>query len=103
MWHIEMVEGQRGFILVGGSMALKTIGSIASTVLGRKELTNGTKLRLVNALLTLTYGCEARALQAKHRGQIHVTQMGIVGMLQLDRVKRNMNILGYLSQVRWIL
>ena len=49
MWHIEMVEGQRGFILVGGSMALKTIGSIASTVLGRKELTKGRTLTVVNA------------------------------------------------------
>ena len=48
-------------------MALKMIGAIARTVLGRKELTKGTKVRVVNAVVipTLTYGCEAWTLQAR--------------------------------------
>ena len=45
-------------------MASRMVGAIGSTMLGRKELTKGTKLRVVNATVipTLTYGCEAWAL-----------------------------------------
>ena len=41
-------------------IALKMFGVIGRTVLGRKELTKGTKLRVVNAMVipTLTYGCK---------------------------------------------
>ena len=41
-------------------MASKMIGAIGRTVLGRKELTKGTKVRVVNAVVipTLTYGWE---------------------------------------------
>ena len=58
-------------------MASKMIGAIGRTVLGRKELTKGTKVRVVNAMLipTLTYGCEAWTLQARHKGQIEAAQM----------------------------
>ena len=47
-------------------MASKIIGAIGRTVLGRKELTKGTKVRVVNTMVipTLTYGCEAWTLQA---------------------------------------
>ena len=40
---------------------VEEVGAIGSTVLGRKELSKGTKLRVVNAMVipTLTYGCEA--------------------------------------------
>ena len=59
-------------------MASKMIGAIGRTVLGRKELTKSTKLRVVNAMviLTLTYGCEAWTLPARHKGQIEAAQMG---------------------------
>ena len=48
-------------------MASKMIGAIGRTILGRKELTKGTKVRVVNAVVipTLTYGCEAWTLQAR--------------------------------------
>ena len=50
-------------------MASKVTEAIGSIVLGRKELTKGTKLRVVNTMVipTLTYGCEAWALQTKQR------------------------------------
>ena len=42
-------------------MASKMIGVIEGTVLGKKELSKGTKLRVVNAMVILTqvYDCEA--------------------------------------------
>ena len=38
----------------------RMVGAIGSTVLGRKELLKGMKLRVVNAMViaTLIYGCE---------------------------------------------
>ena len=43
-------------------------------MLGRKELSKGTKLRVVNVMVipTLTYGCEAWALQVRHKGRIQI-------------------------------
>lgn len=84
-------------------MASKMIGAIGSTVLGRKELSKGTKLRVVNAMVipTLTYGCEAWALQTKHKGRIQATQMRVLrrieGVTRLDRI-RNVDIKGRLRQ-----
>ena len=42
-------------------MASKMIGVIGSTVLGRKELSKGTKLRVVDVMIkpNQTYDCEA--------------------------------------------
>ena len=42
-------------------MTLRMVRAIGSTVLERKELSKGTKLRVVNVMVipTLTYGCEA--------------------------------------------
>ena len=83
-------------------MASKMIGAIGRTVLGRKELT-GTKVRVVNAMAipTLTYGCEAWTLQARHKGQIEAAQMRalrrIEGVSRMDRV-RNVDIKGRLKQ-----
>ena len=39
----------------------------------------GIKLRVVNAMVipTLTYGCEAWVLQARHKGRIQATQMSV--------------------------
>ena len=50
-------------------MVSKMIGAIGSKMLARKELTKGTKLRVVNAMIipTLTYGCEAWTLQGQYR------------------------------------
>ena len=55
MWYIqvEMVEGQRHFVYTSRGMALKIIGAIASTVLGRKELTKGTTLTVMNGTVSL--------------------------------------------------
>ena len=63
----------------------------------------GTKLRVVNAMVipTLTYGCEAWALQVRHKGKIQATQMGflrwIEGVLRLDRI-RSVDIRSRLGQ-----
>ena len=84
-------------------MASKMIGAIGRTVLGRKELTKGTKVRVVNAMVipTLTYGCEAWTLQARHKGQIEAAQMRALrrkeGVSRMDRV-RNVDIRGRLKQ-----
>ena len=58
----------------------RMVGAIGSTVLGRRELLKVTKLRAVNAMVipTLTYGCEAWALQARHKGRIQATQMRVL-------------------------
>ena len=84
-------------------MASKMIGAIGRTVLGRKELTKGTKLRVVNAVVipTLTYGCEAWTLQARHKGRIETMQMRVLRRIErvsrLDRV-RNVDLRGRLKQ-----
>ena len=68
------------------------IGAIGNTVLGRKELMKGTKLKVVNAMVipTLTYGCEVWALQAKHKGRIQAVQMRVLrrreGVSSVDRI-----------------
>ena len=62
------------------------------------------KLRVVNAMVipTLTYGCEAWALQARHEGQIQTTQMRVLqwreGVSRLDKI-RNVDLRGRLRQV----
>ena len=77
--------------------ASKMIGAIGNTVLGRKELMKGTKLKVVNAMVipTLTYGCEVWALQAKHKGRIQAVQMRVLrrikGVSRLDRIS-NMDL-----------
>ena len=79
------------------------MGTIGRTVLGRKELTKGTKARVVNAMVipTLTYGCEAWTLQTRHKGQIEAMQMRVLrrieGVSRLDRV-RNVDLRGRLKQ-----
>ena len=54
--------------------------AIGGAVLGRKVLTKETELRVVNAMVipTLIYGCEAWALQARHKGRIQATQMRVL-------------------------
>ena len=84
-------------------MASKMIGAIGRTVLGRKELTKGTKVRVVNAVVipTLTYGCKAWTLQARHKGRIEAMQMRVLrrikGVSRLDRV-RNVDLRVRLKQ-----
>ena len=60
----------------------RMVGAIGITVLGRKELTNRMNLRVVNATVipTLSYGCEAWALQtiAGHKGRIQATQIRVL-------------------------
>ena len=84
-------------------MALRMVGAIRSKVLRRKELSKGTKLRAVNATVisTLMCGCEAWAMQARHKGRLQATQMRVLrwieGLSRLDRV-RNMDIRSRLGQ-----
>ena len=84
-------------------MASRMVGAIGSTVLGRKELLKGTNFRVVNSMVipTLTYGCEAWTLQARHKGRIQATQMRVLrwieGVSRLDRV-RIVNIRSRLGQ-----
>ena len=67
-------------------MASKVVGAIWSTVLGRKELTKGTEFRVVNTIviLTLTYGCEAWALQTKHKERVQAVH---TADRRLDRIR----------------
>ena len=84
-------------------MPSKVIGAIGRTVLGRMELTKGTKVRVVNAMVipTLTYGCKAWTLQARDKGQIEAARIRalrrIEGVSRMDRL-RNVNIRGRLKQ-----
>ena len=84
-------------------MAARMIGAIGSSVLGRKELTKGTKLRVVNAMVlpTLTYGCEAWTLQTRHRGRVEAMQMRVMrrieGVTRLDRI-RNVDLRDRMKQ-----
>ena len=72
-------------------------------MLGRKELSKGTKLRVMNAMVipTLTYGCEAWTLQVRHKGRIQAMQVRVLrwieGVSRLDR-GRNVNIRSRLGQ-----
>ena len=67
------------------------------------ELTKGTKLTVVNVMVipTLIYGCEAWALQSRHKGRIQATQMRVLrwieGVSRLDRIK-NVDLRGRLRQ-----
>ena len=65
-------------------MASRMVVAIGSTVLGRKKLSKGTKLRVVNVMVipTLTYGCEAWALQERHKGRILATQMRVLRWIE---------------------
>ena len=84
-------------------MAARMIGAIGSSVLGRKELTKGTKLRVVNAMVlpTLTYGCETWTLQTRHRGRVEAMQMRVMrrieGVTRLDSI-RNVDLRDRLKQ-----
>ena len=81
-------------------MASRMVGAIPSTVLGRKELSKGTKLIVVNAMVisTLMCGCEAWAMQARHKGRIQAMQMRVLrwieGVSRLDRVRNIKSRLG---------
>lgn len=47
--------------------------------LGRPELTKGTKVRIINAMVipTLTYRYKIWTVQASHKGQIQATKMRV--------------------------
>ena len=101
-----MISGNRsmdGEVELRIGMAARMIGAIRSSVLGRKELTKGTKLRVVNAMVlpTLTYGCEAWTLQTRHRGRVEAMQMRVMrrieGVTRLDRI-RNVDLRDRLKQ-----
>ena len=60
--------------------ASKMIEAIGSTLLGMKELSKCMKLRVINVTVipTLTFGCEAWDLHAKHREKIQTTPMRVL-------------------------
>ena len=68
-------------------MASKMIGRLGvqwENSAAKKELTKGPKVRVP----TLTFGCEAWTLQARHKGQVQATQMR-VGVSRLNRVRES--------------
>ncbi len=81
-------------------MASKMIGATGRTVLGRKELTKGTKVRVVNAVVipTLTYGCKAWTLQARHKGRIEAMQMRV--LRRIEEVRGRLKQEGVLDTVK---
>ena len=83
--------------------ATRVIAQLNDSVLRRKELSRGTKMKVVNATVMpkLMYGCEMRSLTKKQQSKVQVTQMNVLGRIEgvnrLDRV-RNVVIRGRLNQ-----
>ena len=73
------------------------------TVLRRKELSQSTKMKVVNATMmpVLMYGCETWRLTKKQQSKVQATQMNVLrrteGVNRLDRV-RNADIRERLNQ-----
>ena len=85
--------------------ASKVIGAMRSEVLERRELSKGTKLRVLNAMVrmvpTLLYGCETWTIQKRHVSRLQATEMRylrrVEGVTKLDKV-RNEDIRQRLKQ-----
>ena len=77
--------------------AARVIGGINNTVLRRKELSQSTKMKVVNVTVTsvLMYGCETWSLTKRQQSKVQATQTNVLqrieGVNRLDRV-RNANI-----------
>ena len=83
--------------------AARVIGGMSQEVLGRRELSKQTRLKVVNATMAvLMYGCEAWAVRKEQKSKIKATQMNLLrrieGVCWRDRVT-NEEILRRLRQV----
>ena len=66
------------------------IGGMSEAVL-RRELSKGTKLKVVNATIlpSLLYGCEAWSLTKQQKLKVQVMQMNVLSRIQgVSRMKR---------------
>ena len=85
------------------AMATRLVGGMGDTVLSRRELSKGTKLKVVNATMmpSLLYGCEVWSLTKQQQGRVQATQMRVLrrieGVNRMDRV-RNEDIRQRLGQ-----
>ena len=85
------------------AMATRLVGGMGDTVLSRRELSEGTKLKVVNATMmpSLLYGCEVWSLTKQQQGRVQATQMRVLrrieGVNRMDRV-RNEDIRQRLGQ-----
>ena len=83
--------------------ATRVIGGMNNIVLRMKELSQSTKMKVVNATVmpVLVYGCEMWSLTKKQQSEVQATQMGVIRRIEvvnrLDRV-RNVDIRGRLNQ-----
>ena len=83
--------------------AARVIGGMSQEVLGRRELSKQTRLKVVNATMAvLMYRCEAWAVRKEQKCKIKATQMNLLrrieGVCWRDRVT-NEEILRRLRQV----
>ena len=84
--------------------ASRVIGGLNQAILGRRELSKQTKLKVVNAtvMLVLMYGCEAWTVQKEQKSKIQATHMNVLrrieGVCWKDRIT-NGEILQRLGQV----
>ena len=85
------------------AMATRLVGGMGDTVVSRRELSKGTKLKVVNATMmpSLLYGCEVWSLTKQQQGRVQATQMRVLrrieGVNRMDRV-RNEDIRQRLGQ-----
>ena len=83
--------------------ATRVIAQLNDSVLRRKELSRGTKMKVVNATVmpVLMYGCETRSLIKKQQSKVQARQMNVLGRIKgvnrLNRV-RNVDIRERLNQ-----
>ena len=83
--------------------ATQVIGGMNDAVLRRKELSQSTKIKVVNVTMmpVLMYGCETWSLTKKQQSKVQATQMNVLrrieGVNRLDRV-RNADIRERLNQ-----
>ena len=84
--------------------ASRVIGGLNQAILGRRELSKQTKLKVVNATVmpVLMYGCDAWAVWKEQKSKIQATQMNVLrrieGVCWKDRIT-NDEILQRLGQV----
>ncbi len=67
---------------VGG--ASRVIGGLNQAILGRRELSKQTKLKVVTATVmpVLMYGCEAWAVRKEQKSKIQATQMNVLRRIE---------------------
>ena len=71
--------------------ATRMIGGMSEAVLRRRELSKGTKLKVVNATImpSLLYGCEAWSLTKQQQSKVQATQMNVLRRVQrVSRMER---------------